>query len=714
MAGKVDRFTFEIIRHKLFRVTEEAAIALENVSGTPITAEGHDLMVSLYTADGSLLVGGVGFLHHLTSASQAVKHVLANFSEDPGIYEDDVYLFNDSYAAALHAPDVYLISPVHWQGRLAGFVADFVHVTDVGGIDPGGFCPTARESFHEGFSSPGLKLVERGKLRKDVFGTILNLVRDPGMVGLDLKSLMAANHVAKQRMLKIYQDYGFENVDAVGNELIAESERLLRERLLELPDGTWRARQYYDMPDRTMRVELAATKEVDSLTFDFTGTDAQYGYGINCCYWATWGALFAPLFPLLAYDMVWNDGLTKPVKLIAPEGTLVNARRPAPVSIATTGMVHVVNNLSIIVLSKMLGASEKHKNRATGIWAGTHMHYQLAGLKADGQFGIHHSTDGFAGVGGGRAFKDGIDMGGEISAPYSRWANVERHEMDFPHAYLFRQLVPDSGGPGKYRGGLSHELALIPNDTPADSITALIMPGKGTEYTTSPGIFGGYPGCNTASIQFRKANVAELPYNVASIASQDQDYVRFGVTELAKQDIMYLRFDGGGGYGDPLDRDPEAVLEDVLLGLVTTGPGEDIYGVIMDLENKSVDREATREKRLALRTERLGGTKPKVETGTRYEVPRTGKRINEYLQVFGDGDEALVQCTWCGENICPADADWKNHVPSRKSSVARAGPFRVDSGKFFLLEFFCPSCATALDVDVTYLDDPPLIDRVYL
>jgi len=161
-SAAVDPFTFEIVRHRLLSVMEETIIALENVSGSPITNEGHDLMAALYRADGALMVGGVGFLHHLTSAAQAVKHVIAAYGDDPGIDEDDVYFFNDSYTAALHPPDVYLISPIHFDGRLTGFVANFVHVTDIGAIDPGGFSPSARDNYQEGFQTKGLKIVERG------------------------------------------------------------------------------------------------------------------------------------------------------------------------------------------------------------------------------------------------------------------------------------------------------------------------------------------------------------------------------------------------------------------------------------------------------------------------------------------------------------------------------------------------------------------------
>ena len=706
-AADIDPFTFEIVRHKLFRVTEEAIIALESVSGTPISAEAHDLMVSLYREDGSLMVGGTGFLQHLTSASQAVKHILAKFAKEPGIFEDDVYLLNDSYTAALHTPDVYLISPIHWQGKLAGFVADFVHVSDIGGIDPGGFCPSARSSYQEGFSSQGLKLVERGKIRKDVFETILNMVRDPELVGLDLKSLMAANHVAKQRMLKLYSDYGFETIDAVSKALIAQSDQLMRQRLLEIPDGRWRARQYYEHPEKILRIELLAIKDGDTLTFDFRGAPEQVSSGVNCSYWATWGSVFGSLLPMLAHDMVWNDGIFKCIKLIAPEGTVVNARRPAPVSLATIGVVQIVRNLVQITLSKMLGASAQHQRRATGLWQPTVIPSHLSTKLQNGEYLGHHGTDTFAGSGGARAFRDGVDIGGMFHAPVARCANVERHEMSFPHRYLYRRVVPDSGGPGKYRGGVSHEYAIVPHRT--DKFTMVLMPGRGMVALNSQGTFGGYPGCNTASIQWRNAVAAD---DLASTRAEREERIGLGVTDIDAADIQYIRYDGSGGYGDPLDRDPELVLKDLQWGLVTPGPARDIYGIIADADHQHIDLEATRARRAELRAQQLGGKRPKCEACDRAEIPRTPYRICEYLQISGSGRQAFVQCTWCGESICAADSDWKDHAVVRKSRPSVAGPLRFDSGRFSLLEFFCPGCATALDVDIVHQDDPALIDRI--
>jgi N-methylhydantoinase B len=700
----VDPVTFEIVRHKLVRVTEETIIALENVSGSPITNEGHDMMVSLYGSDGGLMIGGVGFLHHLTSAAQAVKHILAAFSDDPGIDEGDAYFFNDSYTAALHPPDVYMISPIHHGGELRGFVANFVHVTDIGAIDPGGFSPNARDNYQEGFQTKGLKVVEGGKLRRDVVETFLNMVRDPGMTALDLKSQLAANHVAKQRMTTLFDDYGVDVVEAVAQELIEQSEQLVRERLAELPDGSWQAREYIDMPGGNARVVLTATKDGDLLTYDFTGSSPQVELGVNCCYWATWGAMFAPIFPLLAWDVTWNEGVTRPVRLIVPEGTVVNCVRPAPISIATVGTIQIVNNLSTLVLSKMFGASERYKNRATAVWHGSHAHVETHGLDATGDFFVAPLTDTFAGAAGARPFNDGVDLGGEIPNVVSRWANAESQELNTPLVYLYRRAVPDSGGPGKFRGGVCHEYAFTPNGT--TGALGLTLFGKGTRAPMSLGIFGGYPGCNVGYSTFREGNVDELPGSLDETRGAERVDQFWGSVELEPGDIQYVRFMGGGGYGDPIDRDPEAVLEDTERGLVGVAAAREIYGVVV--ADGRVDAAATHARRLEIRTERLGR---RAETTERADVRPTGMRLSEYLQRTPDGE---VQCTFCGAIVAPEGADWKEHAILHREPTANAGPLRVDSGEFFLLKACCPSCGTLLDTDVALGDDRPLHDRVLL
>src|SRR5262249_37640010 len=149
-------------------------------------------------------------------------------------------------------------------------------------------------------------------------------------------------------------------VDAVSEELIRQSEALVRRRLGELADGTWYAREYIDLPDGDYKIELAMTKEGDGLLFDFSESSPQAPLGVNCCYWATWGAIFAPIFPLLAWDVTWNEGVLRPVRLVAPERSIVNCSRPAPTSLATTGAIQIVNNLTTLTLSKMFGASRAY------------------------------------------------------------------------------------------------------------------------------------------------------------------------------------------------------------------------------------------------------------------------------------------------------------------------------------------------------------------
>lgn len=273
--------------------------------------------------------------------------------------------------------------------------------------------------------------------------------------------------------------------------------------------------------------------------------------------------------------------------------------------------------------------------------------------------------------------------------------------------------MPDSGGPGKWRGGCSHEYAQVSHGSPDNKFILIAQPGSATLCPPAVGIFGGLPGCNAEWTQFRDGNVSECPNNRASTKGEREEHISFGTSEIVGNDILYVRHPGGGGYGDPLDREPDLVLNDVLQGLVTIGPARDIYGVIIDLNHRRTDIEATRERRLALRKERLGRSGLEADVSKRTDILPSGRRLNEYLQVAGSGEESFVQCTWCGREICPVNARWKDQVVTRKVCVADAGPGRKDSGLFFMREFFCPGCAIQLDVDVVYRDDPPLYDEIY-
>lgn len=600
----MDPMTFSIIRHRLFRIVDEAVITLKHVSGSAITNEGHDLMVSLYRADGTLLMGGVGFLHHLTSAAEACKAIIRRFEGDIG--EGDVFLLNDPYTAALHTSDIYLVAPIHFEGRLVAWSACFVHVTDIGAVNPGGFAPQAPDIFSEGFSSPGIRLVRGGDVCRDVMDTILNMVRSPEMVSLDLRSMIACNNVARDRMQALFRKYGATTVDTACATLIEQSETLFRARLRELPDGSWQSRQYMDVKGETARVVLKMTKTDDRLIFDFTGSDPQSAASINCTRWASLGGLFAPLFPLLCYDITWNEGVIRPVEMIAPEGSIVSCMRPAPVSVATVGAIQSVNNAACTTIGKMLAASERYRDEATAVWHANHFAIFKFGRNQRGGYSIGILTETFAGAGGARSFADGVEIGGEIPNPISRMANVETVEGSFPIRYLFRRRAQDSGGPGQFRGGTGGEMAVVPHKAPDGGID-YVLSGKGTRHPMSEGLAGGWPGAPNSYVWVHAPEGANdtvvASGGLEAIAGEKQP-VSWGVFPLRGYDALYVRWNGGGGWGDPITRNPDAVATDVAAGLVSTEAAQLIYGVALDGAGRP-DAVATEQRRAAIRTERL-------------------------------------------------------------------------------------------------------------
>lgn len=598
----MDPMTFSIIRHRLFRIIDEAVITLKHVSGSAITNEGHDLMVSLYRADGSLLMGGVGFLHHLTSAAEACKAIIRRF--EGRIREGDVFLLNDPYTAALHTSDIYLVAPIHYDGKLVAWSACFVHVYDIGAMNPGGFSPQSPDIFTEGFSSPGIKIVDQGEMVDDVLDTMLNMVRSPEMVTLDLRSMIACNNVARERMQALIAKYGPETVDAAGSELIRQSEDLFRARLRELPDGSWQSRQYLDVDGETAVVRLTMTKSDDRLVFDFTGSSPQSRYAINCTKWASLGGLFAPLFPLLCYDITWNEGVIEPVEMIAPDGSIVNCTRPAPVSVATVAAIQSVNNAACATIGKMLAASEKYRSQATAVWHANHFAIFKFGRNQKGGESIGILTETFAGAGGARSFADGVEIGGEIPNPISRMANVETVEANFPVRYLFRKRMTDSGGPGEWRGGTGGELAIVPHKAPDGGIHYVIS-GKGARHPMSDGLAGGYPGAPNRYLWVKHDEVPDEGGAQDDRLNGRAEPVSWGVFPLMGKDALYVRWNGGGGYGDPLARDPDRVAGDVREGLVSRSAAEEIYGVALG-EGGAVDQAETERLRKGRMAARLG------------------------------------------------------------------------------------------------------------
>lgn len=710
----MDPVTFQIIKHRLERVTDEAVEALKRVSGAPNTNEGHDLMVALYTSDGDLLTGGVGFLHHYVGASEATKHVIDRFEGD--INEGDMFLLNDPYTAALHAPDVYIISPIFFDGEVRGFSASFVHVADIGAADAGGFAPNATSVFHEGFQTPGIKLIEEGTLREDVLDTIRNMSRDPGMIELDLRSEIAANNVARDRMQELMAEYGPETVETVGNELIEQSSKRFKKRLRELPDGRWEERQYLDSaPEDTLfTVQLALEKEGDSLTFDFEGTSEESEYGLNCTETATIGGVMAPLFPLLCHDMTWNDGIIDAIDVKAPKGTIVNAERPAPISIATIGTLQMCNSLSTLAVSKLLGSSEAYADRATGVWHGAHCHVSIE-IEYEDETHVEGLSDTFAGASGARAFADGVDLGGEVVNIVARWGNAERHEAVLPMMYLYRQFVEDSGGPGEFRGGVGHEYAITPVTDESVENVEIVNIARGIDIPNSTGVFGGYPGCNNEYAFYDDVPIRDAEAFPPSKASmQEPEYAKWGVHPIDEGGVFAVRLPGSGGYGDPLDRSADRVVTDVRDGKIDPETADRVYGVPVSSEGERLaDVDEIRTGRYRTRLEEATDPIESIEVDGDSLSP-TEYRLGANLAVVTGTKREYLQCDCCEGVIAPVDEDWKSYASIDEFPVTHVGSNTAAPDGYVLREFYCPACGTLLDSEVSHEDDPTLVSQLSL
>jgi N-methylhydantoinase B len=604
--SSVDPITFEILSHRLYQIAKEMGTALERVGGTVNTTQMHDYMASLYLANGDVLSAGDSMGWHVACAGFAVKRIIERFENNGGINPDDIFLLNDPYLAAIHQSDVYMISPIHFRGQLVGWSATFVHVMDIGAMSPGGNSPGATEICHEGIRIPGIKLVDRGELRKDLFDAFINMTRQPVMVGLDLKCEIAANNVAKFRMQALYEQFGPELVTAVSQEMLHYSEAILRRRIAEIPDGTWSDTGSIHAGD-TWKVHVRLSKKDDRLLFDFTGSSPQAKKGINLPYHATFGACYEAILCTLAYDLPKNHGALKPIEVIAPEGTVVNPTPPAPVSLNTTSGGATVKFVANSAIMQMLATSEKWRGEVMALNAG-HRLARHAGVNQHGKYYVSTLSEGALDGTGARSYKDGDDTGRGLSCH-----NIEWLEANFPLLYLFRRNTKGGAGAGRYRGGTGGESALTVHDAPEGKIKGVALGVAGLR-NSGQGMFGGYPGAPSLLMLKEGTRVAEMISENKSLDQLDEvggsgrllPYCEF---DVGKNDVLYMRMSSGGGYGDPLEREPERVLNDVEAGIVSREEAKEIYGVVIEGDDLVVDLAATDKLRASLRQERLQETK---------------------------------------------------------------------------------------------------------
>ena len=535
-----------------------------------------------------------------------MKWIIERFAAYDGVNEDDVFLLNDPYVSAVHQSDVYIVSPIHVEGRLIGWSASFVHVMDIGALSPGGDSPEAREICHEGVRVPGIKLVDRGELRKDVFDTLINMTRRPDMVALDINCQLAGHSVARSRMQELYRSYGIDLMDTVAAQMIQYSESALRKRLEEIPDGTWSDSAAIESKDGSWTVKLTLRKQGSHMLFDFTGTDPQASVGVNLPYHATFGTCFEGIVETVAYDLPRNHGLFRPIETIAPEGTLVNVKSPGPVSLNTTSGGATAKYLVVSVLNGMLAGSETWRREVmVRIWGGRRV--RTSGINQHGTFYSTSLAMSPLSGSGARAHMDGVDT---TKLDFMTCPNVEWLEANCPMLFLFRRHAKDQQGAGRFRGGTGAEMAFAMHKAPEGKIDGVAFGVAGLT-NGGKGIFGGYPGAPSILVHMEGTALGRLlaantmPADTTELGGTRRvlPYVSF---ELKANDVLYYTLGMGGGFGSPLDRDPAAVLKDIENQLVSPEVARDVYGVIVDPADLTLDLAATNETRERRRQENRG------------------------------------------------------------------------------------------------------------
>ncbi|MDR7554346.1 MAG: hydantoinase B/oxoprolinase family protein [Armatimonadota bacterium] len=713
----VDPVTFEVVAHRLGLIAEEMGIIYMRTSGSHVLVTGNDAATGIALPDGALVIAGP----YITTQANVFPLVIASTqrlcAENPGIHDGDVFICNDPYLGAIHQPDIATVAPVFAAGRLVAWVGASGHQLDNGGTDPGGFSVGVVDVHQEGLRMPPVKLVEEGRLREDIVRWILNAVRDP-LVGLDIKAQLAALTAGRRRLAELIDRYGLETVEAVMRGMLDYAERRLRLRLRELPDAVVREVQYIDHDGHApnvYQVVCTVTKRDDRLHVDFTGTDPAPASLINCTASGLLAGVLTAVYVQLGYDLPWNWGIRRCVEITAPDGCLVNASYPRPCSMATISAVIIVIDCVFAALAKILSCSPAYAVEATGTWTGTSMGPVIAGTSQHGFPFATTEMSHFAGGTGARSYADGVDTGGIIFNTTPNISNVEDIEADFPVLYLFRRHLQDSGGPGRWRGGVSGELAYVPHGAPRDDLEC-VMAATGAEQPNAMGLWGGLPGAAVRVIRVRETDIPQrkgtpvpLPATLAECTGRLEILPpKHPRTPFRSDDVWYHNWQGAGGYGDPLERAPHRVAWDVRRGLVSPEVARTVYGVVLD-DHGNVDDDATAQRRHAIRADRRRGAR--LPTAGSHAVAGGGvgrvgaeddsQRVGEYLRI--DRGRRQYECGVCGHLLGPADASLYDLLAEQLLPLTAAGPVRgesYDRGRFALRALYCPGCWTQVEVHV--------------
>lgn len=569
-----DAVRTQVLWQRLISITDEAATSLVRTAYSSVVRDYHDYCCGLFDADGNLLAHSTkttaGFIGIIP---EVMRHFLAHFGPD-GIEPGDVLLTNDPWLASGHLLDISVVTPVHDGDRLVGFALCIVHHLDIGGRMA---TTESKDMYEEGLKLPILKLYRKGVLDRQIVEILRANVRVADKVVGDLRGQIAANNVCARGLSKMMREAGLSDLKDLGAEIVRRSESSMRAKIRALPDGTYRNAVTLPpiggCPDE-IRIQVALTVAGDRITVDYTGSSGEVAAALNVPFNMTRSYSSYPLKLALDPDVPNNDGCLAPIEVVCPEGTLLNCRPPA----ATWGRTIIAHNLPEIVFGALEQAAPERIVASSGSTPLSVMY--VHGRKRNGRtfIGVVAHLGGF----GASARGDGPSC---LSFPFNvSNIPVEVTEQDAAILYLRKQLVPDSGGPGRFRGGLGQEVEFcVPDGAhgPDGPVTAGIRGSGRSPESVFPvfGRQGGRPGRNEG-----------LALNGDAIGHGAQQRLKPG-------DRVLIKLPGGGGYGDPLERDPERVARDVQRGHVSVQGARADYGVVLDGQTLELDPARTERER---------------------------------------------------------------------------------------------------------------------
>lgn len=612
IVSDLDPVTYEVARHKLWNTNQEMGNTVENLAVSKITLETRDFNTAINLPGGDFVYYGPYIQFFAGVIDWNIKWILENRSQNPGIEPGDMFLQNDPWVGAGHQPDVALLSPVFHEGELFTWTTTIMHQNDVGGITPGSFCQNAQDVWDEPTPIPPVKIVEDNEIRQDIADSYKRHSRQADHVALDLRAAIAANNHAEQNIKDLIDTYGAATLRTVMEQVSERSAETFREKLQKIPDGEWRARTYHEVSmtgdDRVYEVELGLRKKGDQLIFDNYGTHAQTDGAIHCTLAALRGYLLSIMnILMLPEGMGAVGGLTPHVSIEPDNQTISAADYGHAVSPAGQYNSHMWMSLANRCITNMMLSSNNQELRehALGSIISQWSMCINEGTNHRGDYFVGPMLDQIIGTSAATPFEDGQFADGEPWIPEATGPNVEAYERDWPMLYLYRGEHKNSGGSGYRRGGNGGKLAYIQHkgDLNPSTYTHDTVP-------KTLGTMGAGPGSRMELQFLRGSDIQEriedgsLPRELDEMEG-DLDYPppKGSGAGVGDDDVVEWAWMAAGGYGDPLDREPERVAADVAAGRVTEEYARTEYGVI--LKDGEVDQDATEECRALTRDQRL-------------------------------------------------------------------------------------------------------------